>query len=1759
MENAMSKGVVMAAVEELKQTAGAALRSNDLATAIETYTEALAQVEKVEQPAQTDLVRYELLSGRANAYHRLGDYAAEEADLTAMGRLIEDGEHLPQQLEYTARLARTQSYSGHMNEAQRLVKRARTLADEVDDLAIEAKSLATLGETYLHLENLEGAESALSRALEICHEQGDEEGTVFCLALLGAASLAKEDQALAQEYASRAVRQLETVDGAAIARDVEKRAERLTAELEAANASLEQQAAELTIVNSVGQALATQLDFQGIIDLVGDNIREIFEADTTYIALYDRESNLINFPYYVEHDYRHELVLPHGQGLTSLIIDSGQAVLSLSRAEQDQLGAMAQPLPKAEVDLNESYLGVPIITGDRVTGAISVQSYQAGAYDQDDVRLLGTIAANAGVALENARLFNETNRLLDESRQRTSELTIINSVSQSLAKQLDFQAIFDLVGDKIGDIFNVQTVYIALYDRVAEVISFPYYLEVGQRLERTAGPLEEFGLTSHVIHSGEPLVINEDIPQRFAELGATILDNEVPKKAWLGVPIISGDRVLGVISLQAVEEESFFSESDVRLLTTLAAGLGASIENARLFDETNRLLEESQQRTAELTIINSVGQELAKQLDLEAIIELVGDKIQEIFEADTTYIALYDAQTNLVEAPYFVEHGHRHKRPAMPLGEGLASKIIELRRPMFLHTQADWLEAGAIPTLSPDDSKDLNESFLGVPILVGDKVTGVISVQSYRQHAYRDSDLRLISTIGANAGVALENARLFEETKRLLEESRQRAAELLTVNTVSQAIVSELDLDALIELIGEQTRKLFAAEIAYVALHDPQTDMILFPYNYGEVQSTIRFGEGLTSKIISSGEPILINEDVAGRHEQLQITQIGVSAKSYLGVPIMVGKQGIGVISVQSTKLEGRFDEADMRLLGTIAANVGVAIRNAQLYQETQRRASEMSALAEIGRDISATLDLSTLLERIVDLARDLLNGDESAVYLPEAGGKTFKAIVAVGNYADEVKGDIVRVGRGIIGDIARSGAGEVVNHIVEDPRAEPFRSVPVGAQEFGHLVCAPLLSGEEVAGLMVVWRRGSQRSPFAQADLEFLSGVARQGAIAISNARLFEEVQRQKQYFEALVQGSPAAIVSVGLDGQIQTWNPAAEKLFGYSLAEAMGQNVDDLVASDEFHEEALAFSQKNARGDPVRAITKRSRKDGTVVDVELFAEPVLVANRQAGIIGIYHDITELLQARAAAEQAREDAERANRAKSTFLANMSHELRTPLNAIMGFTRIVKRRGAEQLPKKQVENLDKVLVSAEHLLGLINTILDIAKIEAGRMDVQATTLELAGLVEDCFTTTQPLIRPGVALAADVPGDLPPMYSDQDKVKQILLNLLSNAAKFTHTGQIKVSAQRRGDLVDIAVSDTGIGIPEEALPHIFEEFRQVDSSTTRQYGGTGLGLSISRSLARLLGGDLKAESVEKEGSTFTLALPLRYEGAKHAGIGTDGAETQKDDTGEDSSRTSREGVGRLVLAIDDDPDAIYLLRDNLAEEGYRVEGAMSGDEGLRKARELQPFAITLDILMPEKDGWRVLHELKTDPLTRNIPVIMLTIIDKKELGYRLGAADYLIKPLDEEAVLSALEKLAKANGGVIPKRLLVVDDDPQVFDLVGQLLEDQPYEMETAVDGVQALKSIDDHVPDAILLDLVMPRLDGFEVIEKLRDKPEYRQIPIIVLTAKSLTSEESSVLHQRAAHIIQKDSLEKNKLFHELQRVLKQSSGQSSQRLGPSG
>ena len=499
---------------------------------------------------------------------------------------------------------------------------------------------------------------------------------------------------------------------------------------------------------------------------------------------------------------------------------------------------------------------------------------------------------------------------------------------------------------------------------------------------------------------------------------------------------------------------------------------------------------------------------------------------------------------------------------------------------------------------------------------------------------------------------------------------------------------------------------------------------------------------------------------------------------------------------------------------------------------------------------------------------------------------------------------------------------------------------------------------------------------------------------------------------------------------------------------------------------------------------------------------------------------------------QAKEAAEDASRAKSSFLANMSHELRTPLNAIIGFTRLVMRRAKDALPVKQFENLEKILASSEHLLSLINSILDLAKVEAGRMEVKPSEFALGSVLDLCLRTVEPLVKhEGVRLVRDAADPGVMLRTDEEKLRQILINLLSNAIKFTEAGSVTLRVRPVGENLAFAVTDTGIGIPAAALSAIFEEFHQVDNSATRSYGGTGLGLAISHRLARLLGGRIDVASEEGRGSTFTLTIPPRIAGGSEPAPGPPKPALVAADA-------PRSGA-KLVLAIDDDPNVVYLLQENLADAGYTVVGAASGQDGLRMARALQPRAITLDIMMPGTDGWQVLHALKTDPQTRDIPVVLISIVDQKELGYRLGATDYIVKPFERDALISALARLAPDS-----ERVLVIDDDPNVPDLVRQLLDSDHFTVDWAADGAVGLERIAQARPSVILLDLLMPRMDGLAFLDALQADPVARTIPVVVLTAAALDSAERGLLQERVLGLIDKQGLDRAALVREVQRVL---------------
>ncbi len=541
-------------------------------------------------------------------------------------------------------------------------------------------------------------------------------------------------------------------------------------------------------------------------------------------------------------------------------------------------------------------------------------------------------------------------------------------------------------------------------------------------------------------------------------------------------------------------------------------------------------------------------------------------------------------------------------------------------------------------------------------------------------------------------------------------------------------------------------------------------------------------------------------------------------------------------------------------------------------------------------------------------------------------------------------------------------------------------------------------------------------------------------------------------------------------------------------------------------------------------------------------------------GLFAIFSNITELKQREEELNKtiteldvAREKANAANQTKSQFLANMSHELRTPLNAIIGLTEMLKEDAADDGLDDFEEPLDRVFNAGKHLLTLINDVLDLSKIEAGRVELFNETFELKQILDDVIKTSLPLAQKNEnELILDYKTEIDFVTADQTRVKQVVLNLISNACKFTEKGKITVGVNKilreGGDLISIDVNDTGIGMSDEQMSRLFNSFVQADSSTTRKYGGTGLGLTISKQLAILMGGDVVVNSELGKGTTFTATFLADFIGASES------LKNLQQKTGSliENVITLENNTGKTILIIDDDPTVSELMKRQLLKEGYKVVIAPNGKEGISLARDLKPDVITLDILMPEMDGWSVLRTLKADPEVSNIPVIMASILDEKNKGFSLGAADFLSKPIQKEYLMKSIRNLI---GDKENLKICLIEDDESLRFTIKEILEKQNVqimEAENGKVGMDILKN-EEIKPDLILLDLMMPVMNGFEFLKAIRET-ELNSIPILVLTGAELSGDEKTFLLGETQRILEKSEDTMSTIVNEVSNVIKASS-----------
>jgi GAF domain-containing protein/CheY-like chemotaxis protein len=1400
----------------------------------------------------------------------------------------------------------------------------------------------------------------------------------------------------------------------------------------------QQRIAELVTLNSISQALASQVDIYALLAQVGDKITQTFGAKIAYIALYNKHTGLIEFPYSIEDGVlANDPPLPLGRGLSSHVILNRQPLVLNQNAEQRAVELGARFIGEAP----QSYVGVPILAGDEAIGLISLQSMdQEGLYDEATVRLLSTIAANLGIALQNAQLFEET-------RRRVAELATLNSISQIVTSQQELNVMLWQVGQKILEIFGSPNGFIALYDQRTNLIEVPYFVEKGEAISAGPFPLGQ-GLSSIIIRDRRPLLINRDTEQKARELGAIFVGD--PARSFLGVPVLAGEEVIGVINVQSTEHEGLWNEDDVRLLSTIAASVGGAIQNARLLDETQR-------RAEQLAAAAEVSRASTSVLDPDELIVQTVELIRDRFDLYYAAIFLADASGEWAMLRHatgeagqeLLRRGHRLEVG----GQSMVGWAVANRKPRIALDVGQEAVRFANPLL-PD-----TRSEMALPLAVGDAVLGALDVQSTRAGAFSDADIRALQTMADQIAIAIRNA-------QLLRDIRQRAQQLATAADVSRASISVLNPDELIVQTVELIRNRFDLYYAAIFLADASGEWAMLRHATGEAgQELLRRGHRL-----EVGGQSMVGWAVANRKPRIAL-DVGQEAvrfanpllpdtRSEMALPLAVGDAVLGALDVQSTQANA-FSEADITALQTMADQVAIAIQNARLFKDVHEERETLTLLYDVLRALSGSLELTTTINTALQFAPRLGAQHAYILVLGETEEEVlFRATVPGLDHFN------AREAREFGQAIAQTGLERWVLEnrrpaVVADTRLDERWYTAPSHEEIEparSVISAPLRTQRGLAGVLAYTH--SIPGALAEAQLPLIESIAGQVAVAIENARLFEQRRIQQFNAAALARAtqamsrtlSEAELQHILVDELFAVYRPRGVVFYRWDALEDTLTPVVVRVHPEETEPWPMAGESIGGGARPELLLTLLSHQ-GAIRPMqeesdfqirESMTMPLLSGGQVEAVVEVIHSgplpglaqsdlelFKEIMGAAAGALQTirlyelqRSTAERlaeVDKLKSQFLANMSHELRTPLNSIIGFSRVILKGIDGPLTDLQTQDLNSIYNAGQHLLGLINDILDMSRIEAGKMELVFDEVDLRDIFKGVLSTTTALIKDKpITLREEIAPDLPAVRADSMRVRQVLLNLLANAAKFTEKGSITLHARAVEALnprtdglepyVEISVRDTGQGIPSKDMPKLFEAFSMVDASPTRKTGGTGLGLSICRSLVELHGGRIWAESegIPGEGSTFTFSLPV-FRAEPPA----------------PPEPTPEEMKGApAILVVDDDQGIVRLYRRYLEPHGYRVVGVSKALEVIPAAVEYRPVAILLDVLMPNQDGWSVLEDLKREEATRSIPVIMCTIATDRARAFEMGAAEYLIKPILEADLLRAFEKL-RINGRAKP--------------------------------------------------------------------------------------------------------------------------------------
>jgi len=1252
------------------------------------------------------------------------------------------------------------------------------------------------------------------------------------------------------------------------------------------------------------------------------------------------------------------------------------------------------------------------------------------------------------------------------------------------------------------------------------------------------------------------------------------------------VPLLKENEVIGSSAIFRQEVRAF-DDKQVELLTNFAAQAVIAIENTRLLNELRETLERQTATSEVLKVISGSPGELGPVFD--AMLE----NATRICEAKFGTLALCDGDGLRAVALHGGREAYADERRRNPLFRPAPNvPVMRAIRAKQMEHVADMRTEQAYLDREPNIVTMVEvagaRTFLAVPMLKDDEAVGVIIIYRQEVRPFSNKQIELVQNFAAQAVIAIENARLLSELRQRTDDLTESLEQQTATSEVLKVISSSPgEIAPVFQSVLENAIKLCEARFAIMFRFDGDLTHAVATLNlpppveeYFRHRGAVKPTPGSDLDAVLTSKQVVHTIDMAASPNPTRIAKMG-GVRTQVMVPLLKDDVLVGAISIFRQEVRP-FTDKQIELLESFAAQAVIAIENARLLNELRQRTGDLTealeqqtATSEVLKVISSSPgDLQPVFQAMLESATRVCQAGRGTLYLREADGFRVAAFhnMTAAYAAARQRETVLRPPPGTpLGDVAVT---KQVAHYPDLRTAQTYidrHPFIVAAVELGNsrtAVCVPMLKDGELIGAITIAR--TEVHPFADKQIELLQNFAAQAIIAIENTRLLNELrQRTDELSESLEQqtatsevlrvissspGELEPVFQIALANSIRICDAKFGTLFrhdnGKYEAVAMSGAPPEL---EEFHRQRGAFQPAAGTGleraarardairiadeaaEPTPSVSARLAGARSVLVVPMLKENELIGaisiyraevrpftDKQVAVIKAFAD-----QAVIAIENARllneiQEKSRllevASQHKSQFLANMSHELRTPLNAIIGYSEILQEDAADLGQQNLILDLKKIESSGRHLLGLINDILDLSKVEAGKMDIFIEDVDIVPLLDEVRAIIVPMAeKNGNTIEFRLADNLGTMRTDRTKLKQSLLNIFSNGSKFTEQGRLTLVADRfetDKPMVRFAISDTGIGMTEEQLGRLFQAFSQADASTTKKYGGTGLGLAITRNFCQMLGGDVTVASKPGIGSTFTIILP-------------DSPVAPAQAKPEDVPPLAAESNGApTVLVVDDDPAARDLLSTNLKDAGYRLVHAASGEEALSLARKLRPDAITLDVMMPKPDGWEVLNALKADAELRDIPVVMVTMLSDRGIGLSLGAVDVLTKPVDRARLTALIHSLVRRDGPV-----LIVEDDPGAREMIRQTIAKLSLPAAEVGDGRQALTWLGAHpAPAMILLDLMMPEMDGFEVLDALAAHAQWREIPVIVITAKQLTAAERERLLRQAQKIVEKGS-----------------------------